>query len=106
MRAGETIAAVVALVVGAPLVFMFARAVADGEVRRRGVPLRAILGDETYESLARGERTPMHYLGDDRVAPDFTLYDRQHHPWRLHDHRGRIVVMNFWTVTCQPCLEE
>ncbi|MCZ7681473.1 MAG: TlpA family protein disulfide reductase [Sandaracinaceae bacterium] len=24
----------------------------------------------------------------------------------MSDHRGKVVVMNFWTVTCQPCVEE
>ena len=24
----------------------------------------------------------------------------------MKDQRGKIVVMNFWTVTCQPCVEE
>lgn len=106
MKGGETIAAVLALLVGAPLVFMFARAVADGEVRRRETPLRALLGDEVFEALAAGERTDVHYLGNDRIAPDFTLPDKDGRPWRLREHRGRVVVMNFWSITCQPCIEE
>jgi peroxiredoxin len=39
-------------------------------------------------------------------APDFTLRDAQGRPWRLSDRRGKVVVMNFWTLTCQPCIEE
>jgi peroxiredoxin len=40
------------------------------------------------------------------LAPDFTLQDKDGKPWRLRDHRGKLIVMNFWTVTCQPCVEE
>jgi peroxiredoxin len=94
------------LLIGAPFVFVFARAMADGEVRRREGPLRAMLGDEAFEALSRGEKTELHYLGDGLIAPDFTLEDKDGKPWRLKDQRGKVVVMNFWTVTCQPCVEE
>jgi peroxiredoxin len=79
---------------------------ADGDTRRREVPLRALLGDEVFEALAEGERTDVHYMGNDRLAPDFTLQDRHGRPWRLRDHRGKVIVLNFWTITCEPCLEE
>jgi peroxiredoxin len=94
------------LALGTPLVFAFARAMADGEQRRRQGPIRALIGDETYERLSRGEKTEENYLGDGLYAPDFTLQDQNGKPWRLREHRGKIVVMNFWTVTCQPCMEE
>jgi peroxiredoxin len=91
---------------GAPFIFIFARAMADAEVIRREGPLRAMIGNQTFEALARGEKTELHYLGDGLLAPDFTLPDKDGKPWRLRDHRGKLVVMNFWTVTCQPCVEE
>jgi peroxiredoxin len=102
----ELFAALLVLLIGAPLLFVFARAMADAEVRRRETPLRAMLGDDTYETLVRGEKTELHYLGDGLTAPDFTLTDQAGKPWRLRDQRGKIVVMNFWSVTCQPCVEE
>jgi len=106
MSRGETWAAAAALVIGVPLVFMFARAASEGETRRVEAPLRAILGNRTFEAFASGETPPQHYLGQNRRAPDFTLRDREGRPWRLRDHRGQVVVMNFWTVTCVPCIEE
>jgi peroxiredoxin len=106
MRHAEWLSALVVFLIGAPLTLMFASAGVDGEVRRREAPLRALLGNDAYEALRRGEPTPQHYLGRDRLAPDFTLHDRDGRPWRLSDRRGRVVVLHFWTVTCPPCLEE
>jgi peroxiredoxin len=102
----ELWAGLLVLCLGAPFVFVFARAMADAEVHRREGPLRAMVGDEAFEALTRGEKTELHYLGDGLTAPDFTLPDKDGKPWRLRDHRGKLIVMNFWTVTCQPCVEE
>lgn len=106
MASKEQLAAVVAIALGAPLVFLFTRAVADGSTRYEETPLRAVLGDERFEALRDGHGGFPHYLGDDRLAPDFTLRDKDGRPWRLADHRGRVVVLNFWSITCPPCLEE
>jgi peroxiredoxin len=99
-------AALVVLVIGMPLLFTFARAMQEAEHLRKEAPLRHMLGSEAFEALRRGEKTELHYLGDGLLAPDFTLKDRNGKPWRLKDHRGKTVVMNFWSVTCQPCVEE
>jgi len=106
MKQGEIGAAIVTALVALPLVFVFARAVADGEVRRREAPIRGLLGDAAFEALAKGEGAPQNYFGNDRRAPDFELRDRHGASWRLSDRRGKVVVMNFWTITCGPCVEE
>ena len=106
MRRADIAAGIAVVLVGAPLVFMFASASADGEIRRREAPLRAILGSRAFEALSRGEPSEQHYLGNDRLVPDFTLQDRDGRPWRMSEQRGRVVVLNFWTITCQPCVEE
>jgi peroxiredoxin len=105
-KRAEWLAGLLVMVLGAPLIFLFSRAMADGEQRRYEAPLRAMLGDHAFDQLSRGEKTELHYLGNELSAPDFTLPDRFGKPWKLSDHRGKIVVMNFWTVTCQPCVEE
>jgi peroxiredoxin len=46
------------------------------------------------------------YLGADRRAPNFSLKDIHGAPVSLESYRGRVVVLNFWTKTCGPCLEE
>jgi len=99
-------AALVVLLIGMPLLFVFANAMQEAEHLRKEAPLRHMLGSEVFESLRRGEKTELHYLGDGLLAPDFTLPDRNGKPWRLKDQRGKTVVMNVWSITCQPCVEE
>lgn len=106
MKREDLLAALVVLLVGGPFAFMFASAFTDGETRRREAPLRALLGDEAFEALTHGRPIDMHYLGDDRLVPDFELRDEDGHTVRMRDLRGRVVVLNFWTVTCGPCVEE
>jgi peroxiredoxin len=102
----EKLAALVAFVLGAPFAFMMVRGFAEGELRRKEVPVRALIGDEAFEAFRDGETAKLHYVGNDKLAPDFTLRDKDGKEWRLKDHRGKTVVLNFWTITCQPCVEE
>lgn len=105
-KPSEWLATLLVVALGAPLLFIFGRAIADGEQRRREAPIRALIGDESFERLRAGEKTEMHYYGATLGAPDFTLRDREGKPWKLSDQRGKVVVLNFWTVTCKPCVEE
>ena len=102
----EIWATILIALIGGPMLFLFARAMSEAEVRRKENPLRAMVGDATFEALSRGEKTELHYIGDGLLAPDFVLKDKDGKPWRLRDQRGKVVVMNFWSITCQPCVEE
>jgi len=46
------------------------------------------------------------YAGINRTAPDFELPTLTGERVRLSDYRGQVVVLNFWTRSCQPCREE
>ncbi len=46
------------------------------------------------------------YANVNRTAPDFELPTLDGSTKRLSDYRGKVVVLNFWTKTCRPCLEE
>jgi peroxiredoxin len=105
-KSPETLAAVLAFVLGAPFAFMMVRSFAEGETRRREVPMRAMLGDSVFEGFRDGEKPAHHYLGNDKLVPDFTLKDQRGRPWSMKAQRGKTVVLNFWTMTCKPCLEE
>lgn len=39
-------------------------------------------------------------------APDFTLVDLAGELHALSDHLGQVVLINFWTTWCPPCIEE
>src|SRR5579859_3754094 len=46
------------------------------------------------------------YLAAERRAPSFALKDMQGQSVTLESLKGKVVVLNFWTKTCGPCLEE
>jgi peroxiredoxin len=46
------------------------------------------------------------YMAAERRAPDFALKDLRGNTLTLESLRGKVVVLNFWTKTCGPCLEE
>jgi peroxiredoxin len=46
------------------------------------------------------------YMGADRRAPSFELKDLSGKPTTLKQFEGKVIVLNFWTRTCGPCLEE
>lgn len=39
-------------------------------------------------------------------APDFELPDLKGEQVSLSEHRGRIVLLNFWATWCKPCVKE
>lgn len=40
------------------------------------------------------------------LAPEFTLSDLNGKAVNLSDFKGKIVILNFWTTWCPPCIEE
>ena len=100
------IASLIVAAIALPVIFIFAGAIADSRARAGEAPFRAVLGNARYEALMDGEGGVPHYLGASLRAPDFTLPEQGGGEWKLSDHRGKVIVMNFWTVTCRPCIQE
>lgn len=73
------------------LVYSFVSVIREGETRRRCAPM-CLLQPE--------------YAATDRRVPDFTLKNLAGESVRMDAYRGKVVVLNFWTKTCGPCLEE
>jgi peroxiredoxin len=80
------------IVLAGVAVYAFVSMAREAETRRACVPL----------CLMRPN-----YSGRNRLAPDFELETTEGSKVRLSDFKGKkTVVLNFWTTTCQPCLEE
>lgn len=112
----ESVALIAAATLGIPLILLVVGALGDGLARAGETPLSAILGQEAYLAIkgdpeAKAFARGLHYLAPDdptarKLAPDFSLPDRHGNVWRLSEQRGKKIILNFWSITCRPCLEE
>ncbi|MBK6695817.1 MAG: TlpA family protein disulfide reductase [Myxococcales bacterium] len=73
------------------LVYSFVASAQEGELRRRCAPTCLLRPD---------------YAGHSRTLPSFTLPDMKGAAVSSDAFKGKVIVLNFWTKTCGPCLEE
>ncbi|MGB3050461.1 MAG: TlpA disulfide reductase family protein [Polyangiales bacterium] len=106
MSRREVIATIIVAAIAFPLIFIFTGAVVDAQARAREAPFRALLGNARFEQLMDGQGGVPHYLGASLRAPDFSLPKQGGGEWKMSEQRGKVIVMNFWTVTCRPCIQE
>jgi peroxiredoxin len=86
-----TLAHLAFVVVAAIGVYSFVSVAKEGEMRRRCTPMCILRPN---------------YAGYEKKVPSFTLKDTRGHDVSIESFRGKVVVLNFWTKTCQPCMEE
>ncbi len=106
MSRREVLATTIVAVIAFPLIFIFTGAVVDARARAREAPFRAIVGNARFEQMMEGGGGVPHYLGASLRAPEFSLPKEGGGEWKMSEQRGKVVVMNFWTVTCRPCIQE
>ncbi len=78
------------------------------QVAAWGVALAVLLGALVYYNFIHKEE-PSVTVGNQvgEVAPDFTLDEYfSDETFNVYAARGKIVVLNFWTTYCTPCIQE
>lgn len=60
------------------------------------IPLQLMMSDRKSGEIA----------APGRQTPDFELRDTQDRLWKLSDHRGKVVFLNFWATWCAVCRSE
>lgn len=87
----QKLAQLVFVAIASMFVYAFVATAKEGELRRSCSSLCALHPN---------------YAAEERMAPDFELPTLSGKKLRLSALRGKTLVLNFWSKTCPPCLDE
>lgn len=62
----------------------------------------AMLQNEAYQKIYK--EVEKAWISEPKKAPDFTLTDINGKAIKLSDYKGKIVVIDFWSTVCKPCV--
>ena len=62
----------------------------------------AALQDEAYQKIAK--EVEKAWITETKPVPDITLTDINGKAIKLTDYKGKIVVIDFWSTVCKPCV--
>ena len=79
------------VVCAAVLVYSFVATAREGETRRKCTAMCLLQPS---------------YAGAERTLPKFEVADLEGRIRKSQDWEGHVIVLNFWTKTCGPCLDE
>ncbi|SMC55067.1 TlpA disulfide reductase family protein [Pedobacter africanus] len=60
------------------------------------------LQEEAYQKVAK--EVAKAWIADTKPVPDVTLTDMNGKAVKLADYKGKIVVIDFWSTACKPCV--
>lgn len=60
------------------------------------------LQDEAYQKIAK--EVEKAWIANTKIVPDITLTDLNGKAVKLSDYKGKIVVIDFWSTVCKPCV--
>ena len=81
----------------------------EGKTRKARGLLKEVIeldAGEWYVDRAKGDIYEMDHLQVGQAAPEFAALDIQGREVRLNNLRGKVVLLEFWSTTCGPCLPE
>lgn len=94
------VVAIVLLLVAASIVYTKNKP--QGGIEQKNI-YKTVEDTKNTDNINTSETTNTVTTTSTQLAPDFNLKDTSGKSIKLSDYRGKIVILNFWTVGCKYC---